>query len=364
MALTLEQINKGLEAMGKPPLDKLPENTPAKTQAEIDAEAAAAAEAAKAAEGQDGKQQTPPASTTTTAALTDEQVFEYLKSKGINAKSLDDLKTPEPQKTAEQIAEERENNKLSYALSKGLFNKKDYEGFISDSNAKEALVFADYAAEQKKDDPSLTDAELQEEFNEKYGLNAEVDSRKAKWGQKEIEMRAERILKNKYKKVYQADDSFAAHQTEIAEAAQKEKLYKEKTPAYKADVDELVTSLKKIPLKFSDTESMDVELIEDSIKGVKDHLLRPEVLSHFIEVGYTKEELKELGFQLVVRQNLMSIIDEATTQRMRNQQAGTRGIIPGGEKKAEDDKNKKKLTKEQQEMLDMYKPITEQTTAN
>lgn len=293
-------------------------------------------------------------------ALSDEKVLEFLKSKGITATSLEELKpkTKEEAKTPEQIAEEREAAKLTYGIQKGLFKKQDYDNFVTDSQNKDGLVFSQYAADAKEDDPALTDEEIQAEFDEKFGLTAEPGTRKHKRGQQEIAVLHDRIMQNKYNKIYGADNAYSAYESKVNnETAWNERVKKE-TPAYAKVVEEAFSELKKIPAKFSDTESYEADIMADSINKVKEYFLKPEIIEKYISEGYTKDEIKDMATTSVLRLDFPNIAKAIAVDYARKNQKGAKGIIEGG-KATTLATGEKVLTDDQKQMLEVYQKANE-----
>ncbi len=354
MELTLEQMNEARKAIGAAPLDKLPTGQVADQTTTTDT-----------TENKEEKIVDKTLETTpkVESGITDEQLLELLKGRNINVSSLDELKPKAETKTPEQIQEEKEAARLSFALNKGLFNKKEYESFITDNSTKENLVFSQYVQEAKKEDPEVTDKELQTEFTEKYGLFAEPGTRKHKRGQREIELLADRILKNKYSKIYSAETVFTQYEIEQNAKAEKEKNILSKTPVYKKDIEDIFAGLKKITTKFSDTESVETEMMEESINRMKANFLKPEFIQSQIEAGFTKEQIKNQAYLSLVGENLPYLMQEHAKQELLKQQKGTKGIVPPTTAVAKAIQDRK-LTKDQEVMFEEYQKSLPKAVAN
>ncbi len=111
----------------------------------------------------------------------------------------------------EAAKDQRENEKIAFALKNNKFSKKEYESFISDSKDFKGLVYNQYAKEQLELDPTLTADDIKSEFDLKFGLDEEEGSRKYKRGLKEIGLLAENILKQNYSKIYGIDSEYTAY---------------------------------------------------------------------------------------------------------------------------------------------------------
>lgn len=327
MAQTLEQINalrrvRGEELLTElPPSSDIPPATPTEAPATPDNNAA-----------------TPPKQPEAVVepSITDDLVLKYLQGKGLSVNSLDDLNKPVTEDDLARHADARENAKLTYGLDKGLFNRKTHEQFILDKSKKQDLVYAQYYQDAKKEDAELTDEDIQNEFATKYGLDAEPNTRRHKRGVQEIEILADIILKNKYQNIYKLDPEFEAHERQTnAQKAFERKLLSE-APAYKATVDEVFDSLKKIPTKFSDEESYEVEVVDEAITTLKQQFLNKDFVADQISKGYTKEDLKEVAFTALLRQNWPIIAKEMINQALLRHQKGVKGIIPTGGQQKQD----------------------------
>jgi hypothetical protein len=335
MALTLEQTNAARAAIGAPLLDKLPD-TPDTTNKDDKPELN---EDGTPKDKIEKKDETP-----APVELTDDQLLEILNKRNIPVKSLDDLKKKDPEKTPEQIREEKENAKLSFGLTKGLFNKKDYENFVTDSNSKESVVFSQYHAEAKADDPTLTEDEIVSEFREKFGLDSEPGSRKHKRGAKEIEVIAKELLTSKYSKIYDADKKFSDHEQELSQAETYRANILAKTPEYQKSVNEAAAALKKIH---------DVEIPEAAINELRDRFLKQDFVERQINDGFTTEQVTNQFRAAIVTKNLPYILEKNAEQALLNKAAGVRGIVAPGEK-AKETKPVRELTPAQQKQYDEY----------
>lgn len=324
--MDLEVVNNVRKMQGLEPLTELPKEgevtTTQPTAEEIEAKRIADEAAAKLEKEKNQENPNPD----TDPELSDEQLLKLLAKKGITASSFEDLKKPAAPTDPAKEAELREANELAFGLTKGLFNKKDYDGFIHDSQDPQDLVYAQYHAEAKAEDATLSDDEINEEFLSKYGLDAEPGTRKHKRGTKEINTIAESLLKQKYGKIYEAKSAFSTHEKESTETAQNEAKVTATIPTYQRDVDEIFASLKKIPVRFSDTESVEVDAVEESLNAFKLAVLKPDFVKKRILAGYTKEQLKEEIFAGFLYKNFPAIAQQVANQHLFKHSAGTKGI--------------------------------------
>lgn len=261
------------------------------------------------------------------ADIDDERILQILKKKGINANSLEEL-LPKADPTV--AAEKREVDKLGYGLTKGLFSLKDHENYVREKDNPRDLVFAQFFEEAKSDDPDLTNEEIQAEFEEKYGMGAEPTSRKYKRGAQEIGLLADKILKERYKAIFQADDAFTKHETSENDKNTRNRTILAKAPIYKADIETVFQGLKKVTVPVSETESYEIEVPEEDLLAVKNLFLDPENCAKQILAGYTPDSIKEVAYTTLLRQNIAKISLDVAKQYHLKRQAGSKGIPPVG----------------------------------
>lgn len=345
----LEKVNIARKALGLEPIDKLvtPETIEEKKDPVLPTE--------KPKEGEADPKNPTPNPPPVTGELTNEQLIELLGARGIKISSLDDLKQKDPQKTKEEIAEEEEAEKLTFGLTKGLFKKADYESFITDNNAKVELVFNQFSAEAIADDPTLTPEEIRIEFEEKYGLDAEVGTRKHKRGAKEIEVISRELMKAKHPKIYEAENKYSSFKQNSHAEAEYNKNIIAKTPEYKSNVEEAFSIARKI--------SEGIELPDEAVTELKNIFLDPKFAEAQIRSGFTKEQIVQQVKAGLISKNLPFVLQRNADLAVIAHKAGVKGIIPVGSEKRNEDPNKPKLTPNQQQEYDKYlaaqpKPIS------
>lgn len=364
--MDLATINLMRASSGLEPLTELPGATPAaggegnkdvvETPEQVEAKRLQAeADADKKLEDEKNKTNTLP------DELDDAQLMAFLQKRGISVASLDDLKPKVDPVDPVLLAEQREANELAYGLSKGLFNKKEYDQFVADAQDPQELVYDEYHADAKKEDPTLTDEDIQAEFLAKYGLDAEPDTRKFKRGVKEIAALAKVILNERHNKIFKAKDAFSGSEKETLTASARQKKIAAALPTYNKDVEEIFTALKKIPVKFSDTETYEVEAIEADLNVLKADMLKPEYYSAKIDAGYDKETLKQTVFAGFLYKHWPTLAMEVANQHLRKHAAGTHGVPLLGGKTKEGDVPV--LTPAQQKMVDLVNAQKAKETA-
>lgn len=273
-------------------------------------------------------------------SITDDAVLKYLQEKGISVNSLADLNKPLTEVDLAKQADDRESAKLTYGLNKGLFNRKTHEQFILDKSNKQQLVFAQFYQDAKKEDPELTDEDIQSEFATKYGLDSEPDTRKYKRGQQEIDILSDIILKNKYQNIYKLDNEFDTYEKQTTTQKEFERKLLAEAPVFKKQVDDVFSELKKITTKFSEDESYEVEVLDESLNSLKEKFLDKDFVAQQISKGYTKEEIKGIAFNALLSQHWPVFAQEIVKQALYKQQKGVRGITPvGPQQKPQGDSN-------------------------
>ena len=323
MAKNLENINTARKLAGLTPLDKLPEGNGAEKGDTLPPPPPPLADNPPIGDppAKDPPLIPPPAD------VDDAQILEALKKRGIPVNALDDLI---PKEDPLKLAETREANKLSFALTKGLFSTKEHEGYIRDSANKRDLVFADYYDQAKADNPELTNEQIQEEFEEKYGISLEPNSWKHKRGAQEIELLADKILKDRYGKIYKAEDAYSQHELTEKDKKTRNQTILAKAPVYKNDVETAFTNLKKMKIALTNDESVEVDVPVEVLDEVKALLLDNDTAATQIVKGATAQQIQALAQTMVLQRGFNALAFEVAKQYNLKKQAGTRGIPPVG----------------------------------
>lgn len=337
------------------PEQKTPEQIAAEKEAEDKLAADQETERLKLAEEEKNKQ-TPAA----VPELTDDQLLEAISKKaGKKITSWDELKPKPEEVDKEKAAEQREAEKLSFGLQKGLFNKKQFEGFISDSKNPVGLVYTAELNDAKKDDPDWTEEkeqEFKEEFEVKFGLNLDKTSSQFKRGQKQLNIIAETILKNTYAPIYNLEGEYGRFETErTAKEAEKKKIL-EAAPIYKKEVGEIVASLATVEIPFGADEKYTVPVPKEIRDAIQEVLLDKDFFTSQVLKGYKKEEIEQIATNMVITQNFHTLAHEAAKQYRAKHEKGVRGIPEGG-KLEKGDNPYEGLTEAQIAALKFFKPV-------
>jgi hypothetical protein len=331
--MTLEQLNLIRKGNGQEPLTELPADlagpkndddkggggdTPEqieakRKQAELDAEK----------EKNKNKTDNPD------PELSDDQVLALLAKRGISATSLEDLK-PKPVIDPAKAAEEREAAELAFGLTKGLFTKKEYDQFNQDTQDVNKLVYDEFYAETKADNPDMKDEDIQAEFLATFGLDKDKDSYQFKRGLKIVKERGQAIVKAKHAKIFAAKDSFGKNEETVQATAETQRKVVAALPTYKKDVKEIVGDLKKISVKMSDDESIELDDIDDLLTGIEDELLNPEYYTKQLSGTYDKEKIKQVVVAGFIAKNFGSLAVKTAKKYFDKHKAGTHGVPADG----------------------------------
>lgn len=278
------------------------------------------------------KEEVPPVVINEDDDIEDEKLKKILaKRSGKPVESLDDFFAPKTQpapEDKEKLAEERETRKVAFALQSGKISKKDIDLFVSDINNREQVVYDHIYAQQKEIDGALTDKEIEDYFDDRFGINRDKESREFKAGQKEIEFISDTIIKQKHEKYLSIDNEFSSFEKDQASSAKIMQEITAKEPQFKKDISEVSTELANMKVTLSDTESYDIELDPAIISTYTDRMLTPEYAKKIISKGYTKEEVRDTVRAAVIVDNFDSIVKGIVDAAMLKRQAGLRGIPP------------------------------------
>ena len=161
------------------------------------------------------------------AGINDESAIQYLKSKGIDTSSLEDLKTKLAPAKTEKTEEQSLTEALEYGVKNGKIKLEEYNKAVQykSSPAKE-LVFQNFSEKLKERNPKITDEEIQSRFNKKYAASESIEEIKDELGEvtdrkivyalddKEIEADAEEIRKQAWSPIETVKKSHSAYQEE------------------------------------------------------------------------------------------------------------------------------------------------------
>lgn len=300
----------------------------------------------------------------TDSDLDDEKVIAYLNKKGKAVSSLEELLNPKRELTEQEkaeLAEKRDAEKFAFGLSKGLFSKKQLEEFITDTKNPKDLVYARYYQDQKEKDPDLTDDDIKEEFEEKFSLNEEPDSRRFKVGQNLLNNIADNIISKKHSKILNLENEYSVYEQAQSKQKESENRILSQAPLYKKDVEQIRADIKKVSIPISDKEVFEVELDSEIVDGIISKMLDADYSAHQISKGWDKESIKQVAKTTAIVESLPKIIKRYSDEQVLKNQAGVRGVIPNKERGVRQQEGE--LTERQKQALNYAFP-QEQTVAN
>lgn len=290
------------------------------------------------------KEKPPVVANTPELELDDEKVLAYFKTKkGKEITSLEELLNPKVELTEEQknaAKEKRDSEKIAYGLQNGKFTQKELKEYINDSSNPQQLVFAAYAASQKEIAPELTDEEIRDEFEDKFSLNEETDSRKYKAGQTLLANIAGKLINDRHSKILNLENDYSDFENSTASQNAQTAKIQAQTPIYKKDIEQIKSEVGKVSFKIGE-EVFETTLPEKSVNETISKLLTPDYIERQITKGWTKEEIKQVAQTSAILENLPTIMQEYADKQVLKNQAGLRGIIPENQRRG------KQLTEDQ-----------------
>jgi hypothetical protein len=273
---------------------------------------------------------------------------------GRPVKSWDELKPTPEVVDEEKRKEERESAKISWALQQKIVNKNQYEGFIADSKDPKDLVYRARLQEAEKED-GFNLLEFDAEFEEEFGLDQKEGTRRYKNGQDTLKRIAGQILKSTYGSVYDIENKYSQFEKAQSDVAAKTQKVKEGIPEYKKTLDSIKGKLGKITTSFSETETYEVDGIEDAVNEAITLMSQPSFVEDKILNGYKEEDLQDIAWTIVVKNNFKTLTKKIVDQALLRNGKGSKGLLKmdGGS-----DENQYELTDSQQKL----KSIIEQNT--
>jgi hypothetical protein len=315
----------------------------------LEAEAKKAADEAKAKEEADKKNTQP-------VEITDDLILNHLRAKGIDIKDLSDLAPKKSDEDAKKEAEKREVEKLSFGLKKGLFNRSQYESFVSDRKDKMGLVYQVELDEAKKEDSDWNEdkeLEFRQDFESRFGINDDPDSSSYKRGQKRLSVLHESLLKSTYSSIYGLDAEYSKHEQSIREQKERQDKIIQGAPIYKQDVTDVVKGLEKVKVPLGKDE-FEVSVSPDILQKVSEYLLDEEFVSRQILKGHKKENLQAVAVNLLKAEYFNELAFAAANLYRMKHEKGSRGIPEGG-KVDNGTTGLEGLTEDQQKAISFFK---------
>jgi hypothetical protein len=180
-----------------------------------------------------------PETTDNNDELTDERVVEFLKKKGLQFNSIDELKPQAPavpELTAEQkekVRKERDAKKLTYGLEKNLFTREDFEDYLHLRSNPRQVVLDAFSERYQTRKPDATPEEITAAFTAYYNEDADDTSVIKGIRAEEMQQEAQKILNKKFPGIATLDSKYDANEQEQNRQEQSTRSLTQKAEKYK-----------------------------------------------------------------------------------------------------------------------------------
>lgn len=279
--------------------------------------------------------------TVTVTQPTEDELEEAIVLKRLSAKagreitSIEDFLNPKKEETPEDKAaklQERENAKLTFGLQNKKVSNKDIESYIADTKNPTEVAYSAFLTSQKEIDPTLTDTDIREKFENKYSLNEEVDSVDYKQGQRDLAFIANTIIKDRHKNYLGLEFEYSNYEKSISDKATYQKELLAKAPIYKSLVEEAAASIKVIEVPFKG-KTYKVGLDDAAVNVYAEQMLTPAYSEKMITNGMDKNLIQSAMKSAAISDNFPAIMEAIGNQILLDNQKGQRGIPPEGNRR-------------------------------
>ena len=236
--------------------------------------------------------------------LSDADLIALLGKRGVNIQSFDDLKKPETPEEIAAKAEKRKNDALAWGLSQGKVKKEDYDNLQKLNTNKFNVLYDDYAALAKEQDPTATEEDIQQNFQEYITTN-----------KKFLEELADSRIKNKFSPIFNLENEYSKYEEEENNKSGLKRKVEAAMPVYKADVQNALTSNRKIEFTIEDKENVSnnvpvaFEFTDADLKEVEEDLFDGNQALARIKQGYSQEDLTQQTKLILIAKNLPKIVN-------------------------------------------------------
>jgi hypothetical protein len=298
--LQLDALNEERKTKGETALDKLPESTE------------------------------PPAKTAVVEITDDLILARFNEKNGTDYKSFDELKpkaapivlTPEE---IEAKKEERENKKIAWAITNGKVSEKKLKAYSVDSNDPSKLVYAEFVAKKKEENPDMSDEDIDSAF----------ESAEEYMGKDVIKKMGESILRNKYSEIFGIDKDFSSfEEQETSKLSFISKKEKEAPMFVKANtdaIDKYVNDGIEFEITLAEGQppvKLKVDVDKAKVDAVKNYFTSDERVENAIKNGYKSEDVDVLIKNTLITANINEVVKQVYQQAMTDKEAIKRGIPP------------------------------------
>lgn len=247
-----------------------------------------------------------PPKTEVKADLTDAEILAMLEKRGIKVNSFDDLKKPETPEEIAARAEKRKNDALAWGLQNGKVKKEDYDTFQKLNTNKYQVLFDDFAAIAKEQDPAATDEDIQNNFQEYIQNN-----------KKFLEELADSRIKNKFSPIFNLENEYTKFEESENSKSNLKRQVEAAMPVYKSDVKTALNSIKKIDFVIEDKENtsnnvpVSFEFTDADLKEVEDALFDGNQALTRIKNGYSQDTIKQEARLFLIDKKLSQLVTTA-----------------------------------------------------
>jgi len=284
---------------------------------------------------------TPQAATTETTTETvveapkvemdDSSVLNYLKSKGLDYSSLDDLKQKPKEATAEEIAaqkEQEENDKFSWAI-KNVVSKNKYESYLSVVKDPLGAVLADAKKDALAADPDLDVEEFISEFKDKYGVDADENSVKFKQGKKAIETLAKELVREQFPEILTIDSKYNEHKSNVQKQAEVENTISKGLPLYAQKLQASIEKTKTFRINLGGDEVFEFNADPETIKDFVTEISKKENATNAILNNVSDATIDRELQVAYLTNNLPNILNSFKAKVIEAYEKERRGVLVG-----------------------------------
>jgi hypothetical protein len=211
--------------------------------------------------------------------IDEKSLINFLKKKGIEVDSLDQLKPKPADPSPEDLEKQREQSRqaaIQFGITSNLFTQKEYDDYAKfTAKDKQDAVKEHFIEQYQQSHPDVDYDDAEDVYNEKFFLLEDEEGYKYKSGQQDIEQYYERITKEKYGKIVGIEELHKKVTEGIS-----------KFNSYKTQVEDILTTKIPADLTFS-VEGQDIKiplgLQAETLNSLKDTYLTQDMMSSLVD---------------------------------------------------------------------------------
>lgn len=264
--------------------------------------------------------------------IADDKLLEILRKRsGKDLKSLDEILNPPKELTEDEKRakiEEEESEALQFGLKNKIFKKGELEAYNADKVKKPRdIAYEMFAAEELKNDDTLTPDDIQARFKSYMMEDLPEDSWMRQRREKEMDAAAKAYMATKYGAI----ENVGAQYKQYSEVLQR-------ASAYKSNVESVISDLStEYTTSFKDEDGdqkFTFKIPADLVLKAKEYFLHQDTFSQLNNGNVSKEDLAVAVNDLIIKQALKPIIEEVAKSYLATKAAalkmGKKGIKPEG----------------------------------